>query len=84
MGIKREAGRDSELAPMREQHATFGRLQPFLFDTVADLSLGLAFREVTFNNSRVAFIDLDLLLVIGLEVPQLCKTHKQGKVSAVA
>lgn len=54
-----------------KQIATFGCFQPFLFDAVADLSLGLAFGEVTFNNSRVAFIDFDLLLVIGLEVPQL-------------
>lgn len=54
-----------------KQLSTFGCLQPLLFDTVADLSLRLAFREVTFNNSCVAFIDLDLLLIIGLKVPQL-------------
>lgn len=54
-----------------KQLVTFGCFQPFLFDAVADLSLGLAFGEVTFNNSRVAFIHFDLLLVIGLKVPQL-------------
>lgn len=53
------------------QLSTFGCFQPLLFDAVADLSLGLAFGEVTLNNSRVAFVDLDLLLVIRLKVPQL-------------
>lgn len=77
MGISREVGRERERVNIMgdpnemKQLGTFGCLQPLLFDTVADLSLGLAFGEVTFNNSRVAFIDLDLLLVIGLEVPQL-------------
>ncbi len=54
-----------------KQLSTFGCFQPLLFDAVADLSLGLAFGEMTFNNGRVAFVDLDLLLVIGLKVPQL-------------
>ena len=75
--IKREAGTDPNEV---RQLGTFGCFQPLLFDAVADLSLGLAFREVTFNNGRVAFVDLDLLLVVGLEVPQLCKkTHRRGK-----
>lgn len=54
-----------------KQLVTFGCFQPLLFDAVANLSLGLAFGEVTFNNSRVAFIHFDLLLVIGLKVPEL-------------
>lgn len=54
-----------------KQLSTFGCFQPLLLDTVADLRLGLALREVTLNNSRVAFVDLDLLLVVGLKVPQL-------------
>lgn len=62
-----------------KQLSTFGCFQPLLFDTVADLGLGLAFGKVTFNDSRVAFVDLDLLLVIGLKVPQFCKTHRRGK-----
>lgn len=68
MGIQEEAeGDTNEL----EKLSTFGCLQPLLFDTVADLSLGLAFGEVTFNYSRVAFVDLDLLLIIRLKIPQL-------------
>lgn len=54
----------------QKEFSTFGCLQPLLFDAVADLSLGLAFREVTFNNSRVAFINLNLLLIIRLKIPQ--------------
>lgn len=75
MGMNREVGREAVDimgdADEMKQLSTFGCLQPLLFDAVADLSLGLAFGEVTFNNSRVAFIDLDLLLVVGLKVPQL-------------
>lgn len=67
MGIKKEADRDpNELKELN----TFGCLQPLLFDAVAHLSLGLAFREVAFNNSRVAFINLNLLLIIRLKIPQ--------------
>lgn len=54
-----------------KQLNTFGCFQPLLFDAVADLSLGLAFWEVTFDNSSVAFVDLYLLLVVVLKVPQL-------------
>lgn len=50
---------------------TFGCLQPFLLDTVADLRLRLALWEVTLDYGRVAFVHLDLLLVVGLEVTQL-------------
>lgn len=54
-----------------KQLCTFGRLQPLLLDAVADLSLGLAFGQVTFNDRRVALVHLNLLLVVWLEVTQL-------------
>lgn len=71
-GIKKEEKMQimkdfNELKPL----CTFGGFQPFLFDAVADLSLGLALRKVTFNHSRVAFINFNLLLVIRFEVSQL-------------
>lgn len=52
---------------------TFGCFQPLLFDAVADLSLGLAFREVALDDGRVALVHLDLLVVVRLEIPQLCE-----------
>jgi len=66
-GRERFGGGVNELKQLR----TFGCFQPLLFDTVADLGLGLAFGEVTFNNRSVAFVHLDLMLVIGLKIPQL-------------
>lgn len=65
MGIRKEADPD-ELKGL----VTFGCLQPLLFDAVADLSLGLAFWEVAFDHSRVAFINLNLMLIIRLKIPQ--------------
>ena len=56
---------------LKQKRCTFGCFQPFLFDTVADLSLGLTLGEVALNHGRVALVDFDLLLVIGPEVPQL-------------
>lgn len=70
MRIKREVGRDYG-NESKQLSSTFGCFQPLLLDAVADLGLGLAFGEVAFNDGRVAFVHLDLLLVIGLEVPQL-------------
>lgn len=58
------------------KRGTFGRFQPLLFDAVADLSLGLAFREVALNDGRVALIHLDLLMVVRLEIPQLCQGER--------
>lgn len=76
MGIKAEAEKEpNELKEL----STFGCLQPLLFDAVADLSLGLAFGDVTFNNGRVAFVNLDLLLIIRLKVTQLWKTQTMEK-----
>lgn len=63
----------------REKISTFGCFQPLLFDAVADLSLGLALREVALNDGRVALVHLDLLLVVRLKIPQLCKaTEMRG------
>lgn len=61
---------------MRTRIGTFGRFQPFLFDAVADLSFRLTLWEVTHDDGRVAFIDFYLLLDVGLEVPQLCKSKE--------
>ena len=58
---------------------TFGRLQPLLLDAVADLSLGLALRQVALDHGRVALVHLDVLLVVGLEVTQLWKTHQEKR-----
>lgn len=71
MGIKKEVEREIMWNPNEVKHlSTFGCFQPLLFDTVADLSLGLAFGEMAFNNSSVAFVDFDLLLVIWFKVAQ--------------
>lgn len=65
MRIKREVGTDCR------RSGTFGSLQPLLFDAVSDLRFGLALGEVTLDDRRVAFVHLDVALVVGLEVPQL-------------
>lgn len=62
---------------MREKIATFGRFQPLLFDAVADLSLGLALGEVALDDGRVALVHLDLLMVVRLEIPQLCEARDE-------
>ena len=54
-----------------DDSGTFGSLQPLLFDAVSDLRFGLALGEVTLDDRRVAFVHLDVVLVVGLEVPQL-------------
>lgn len=67
MGMERKAEEE------RGKIGTFGGFQPLLFDAVTDLSLGLALREVALDDGRVAFVHLDLLLVVRLEIPQLCE-----------
>lgn len=66
----------------RERSGTFGCLQPLLLDAVADLGLGLALGEVALDDGRVALVHLDLLMVVGLEIPQLCQ-GRDGRFRAV-
>lgn len=54
---------------------TFGSLQPLLLDTVADLSLRVALRKVTLDDSGVPLVHLDLMLVVCLEIPQLWRKN---------
>lgn len=78
MGMERKAEAEGHSIE-REKISTFGCFQPLLFDAVADLSLGLALREVALNDGRVALVHLDLLLVVRLKIPQLCKaTEMRG------
>jgi len=61
---------------------TSGGLQPLMLHAVADLGLGMAFGQVTGDDSRVAFIHLNHVRAIKLEILEICKGSKQQDISA--
>lgn len=60
---------------------TSGGLQPLLLHTVADLSLGVTFRQVAGNHGCVPFIHLDHMLAVKLEIFEICKESRRQGIS---
>lgn len=60
---------------------TSGGLQPLLFHTVADLSLGVTFGQVAGNHSCVPFIHLNHMLAVELEIFEICEESKRQGIS---
>lgn len=57
---------------------TSGGLEPLLLHTVADLSLGVTFRQVTGDHGCVPFVHLDHMLAVKLEIFEICREQTTG------
>lgn len=60
---------------------TSGSLQPLLLHTVADLSLGVTFGQVTGDHGRVPFIHFDHVLAVELEIFEICRENERQGIS---